>query len=375
MTAPASFAPASYALEEGAPRRPPPAARRGWLGRARAALFASPFDTAATLVLAAALAWAVRRAVAWSLLDAVWWSPDGAACRGAAGACWAVVAEKHRLILFGTYPYDQHWRGAVVVALFVVAMAVSAQQWLGVRTRLAVWAATSLAILVLMAGGIFGLQPVGTHLWGGLPLTIVIFIGTVAGGMPLAVLLALGRQSRLPVLRAVATGIVEVVRGLPLLAVLFVASLIFPLFVPPWLQLDKLVRAEIGMILFFGAYAAEIVRGGLQAIPVGQHEAARALGLGYRQRIRLVVLPQALALVVPALLNDVIRAFKNTTFVAILGLFDVLGATKVALEDPVWVRYAAEAYLFVFLLYFVFCLFLSRWGMAVERRLARRRRG
>ncbi|MCC7273924.1 MAG: amino acid ABC transporter permease [Alphaproteobacteria bacterium] len=355
--------------------RPPPPARRGTLGWLRANLFATPLDGAVTLALAAAIAWLAPKALAWAVLDAVWWAPDGRACRDAAGACWAVITEKHRLILFGTYPYAEQWRGALVVLLFVAMLAASAGPWLAARAKLWGWAATALAILVLMLGGVPGLEPVGTHLWGGLPLTIVIFIGTVAGGMPLAVLLALARQSELPILRALAVGVIEVVRGLPLLAVLFVASLIFPLFVPVELQIDKLLRAEIGMIIFFGAYAAEIVRGGLQAVAAGQREAAAALGLGYWPRTRLVVLPQALATVVPPLLGDVIRAFKNTTYVAILGLFDVLGATKVALDDPAWSRHAAEAYLFIFLLYLVFCLAFSRWGMAVERRLARRRRG
>ena len=364
----------SFALTGGGPPRPPPVVARGPVGWLRRNLFASPFDALVTLALAAAVAWFVPRAFAWAVLDAVWWAPDGTACRTAAGACWAVVAEKHRLILFGTYPYAEQWRGALVILLFVAAIGFSAIGRVGTRAKLAVWIAASVATLVLMLGGVFGLRPIGTHLWGGLPLTIVIFVATVAGGLPLAILLALGRQSALPAIRAVSVGVIEVVRGLPLIAVLFVASLIFPLFVPPELQVDKLVRAIIGMIIFFGAYAAEIVRGGLQAIPAGQHEAAKALGLGYGLRMRLVVLPQALALVVPALLNDIIRAFKNTTFVAILGLFDVLGATKVALEDPAWVRHAPEVYLFIFLLYLLFCLAFSRHGMAVERRLAARRR-
>ena len=364
----------SFAVAGGGPPRPPPPVARGAVGWARRHLFASPFDALVTLALGLLIAWLVPRAFAWAVVDAVWHAPDGQACRAAAGACWAVVAEKHRLILFGTYPYDQQWRGAAVIAIFVALIGLSSIGRIPVRLRLAAWGAGAAAGLVLLLGGVFGLSPVGTHLWGGLPLTIVIFVGTVAGGMPLAVLLALGRQSEMPAIRAVSVGIVEVVRGLPLLAVLFVVSLVFPLFVPPELSIDKLVRAILGMIVFFGAYAAEIVRGGLQAIPAGQHEAAKALGLGYRLRMRRVVLPQALALVVPALLNDIIRAFKNTTFVAILGLFDVLGATKVALEDPAWVRHAPEIYVFIFLLYLLFCLAFSRRGMAIERRLAARKR-
>ena len=366
--------PRSFAIAGGGPPRPPPVLARGAAGWLRANLFASPFDAVVTVLLALAIAVWVPRAFAWAVLHAVWYAPGGAACRAATGACWAVIAEKHRLVLFGTYPYGEHWRGVAVIAIFVAMVGLSSLDRVGVRVKLAGWIAASAGMLVLLLGGVFGLRPVGTHLWGGLPLTIVIFVATVAGGMPLAILLALGRQSGLPAMRALSVGVIEVVRGLPLLAVLFVASLIFPLFVPPELSVDKLVRAIIGMIIFFGAYAAEIVRGGLQAIPVGQHEAAKALGLGYAPRMRLVVLPQALALVVPALLNDVIRAFKNTTFVAILGLFDMLGAAKIALEDPAWVRHAPEVYLFIFMLYLAFCLAFSRRGMAIERRLAARRR-
>jgi general L-amino acid transport system permease protein len=367
-------APRSFAVEGGSPRRPPPVAAGGPVRWLRRNLFASPFDAVVTLLLAAAVVVWVPQAFSWAVLDAVWYAPDGTACRGAAGACWAVVAEKYRLILFGTYPYDEQWRGALVVALFVAMIGLSSLDRVGIRAKLAAWIAASAVALWLLMGGILGLEPVGTHLWGGLPLTIVIFVATVAGGMPLAILLALGRQSGMPAIRAVSVGVIEVVRGLPLLAVLFVASLIFPLFIPPELTVDKLVRAIIGMVIFFGAYAAEIVRGGLQAIPAGQHEAAKALGLGYGPRMGLVVLPQALALVVPALLNDVIRAFKNTTFVAILGLFDMLGAAKIALEDQAWARHAPEVYLFIFVLYLLFCLAFSRRGLAIERRLAVRRR-
>jgi general L-amino acid transport system permease protein len=184
------------------------------------------------------------------------------------------------------------------------------------------------------------------------------------------VLLALGRRSELPAVRAVCVAIIEVVRGVPLITVLFMMSLMLPLFLPGEITIDKLLRAQIGMIVFFAAYAAEIVRGGLQAIPRGQYEAAHAIGLGYWRRTRRIILPQALRIVIPALMNDIIRAFKNTTFVSIVGLFDVLGATSAALEDPQWVLYAPEAYLFIFVLYFVFCFSMSKYSESVERRLS-----
>ena len=195
----------------------------------------------------------------------------------------------------------------------------------------------------------------------------------LSAGLPIAILLALGRRSGLPVIQALSIGVIEITRGVPLVAVLFIASVMFPLFVPEQLTVDKVLRAQIGMIVFFAAYAAEVVRGGLQAIPRGQYEAADAIGLSYWQTTRRIVLPQALRIVIPALMNDVIRAFKNTTFVSIIGLFDVLGATKAALEDPHWIRYAPEAYLFVFALYFVFCLSMSKYSESVERDLRKGR--
>jgi general L-amino acid transport system permease protein len=200
-----------------------------------------------------------------------------------------------------------------------------------------------------------------------------LFVGTLVGGLPLAILLALGRRSRLPIIQALSIGVIELVRGVPLVAVLFIASVMFPLFVPEQLTVDKVLRAQIGMIVFFAAYAAEVVRGGLQAIPRGQYEAADAIGLSYWQTTRRIVLPQALRIVIPALMNDIIRAFKNTTFVSIIGIFDVLGATKAALEDPRWIRFAPEAYLFVFALYFVFCLSMSKYSESVERDLRKGR--
>lgn len=263
---------------------------------------------------------------------------------------------------------------AWMAAILLGAAGFSLVRAITPRLRLAAWAASGLGAMILMGGGVPGLPRVGTDLWGGLPLTLLIFVGTVAGGLPLAVLLALCRRSNLAVLRGSCVALIEVVRGVPLLAVLFIASLVFPLFIPERLTLDKLLRAEVGMVLFFAAYAAEIVRGGLQAIPPGQEEAAAALGLRYWPRTWTVILPQALRAVVPPLVGDTIRAFKNTSFVSILGLFDMLGATKAALEDPAWVRYAPEAYLFVYGIYFGFCFLLSLYGGGLERRLAARGR-
>lgn len=375
MTTDIPAAPHSFAYSGTAGVRPPPEAPHGVRAFLHRHLFRTPLGGLVTFVLGAVLAVALWRVLQWGVVDAVWYAPgDGAACRQALGACWAVIVEKHRVILFGAYPYAEQWRGAIILALWLVFGVISATRLLSVRSRLLGWAAVFVISVLLLRGGVLGLVEVGTDVWGGLPLTFIIFGGTIAGGLPLAVLLALGRRSELPVVRFLCVATIEGVRGIPLLALLFFAALILPLFLPPQLTVDKLIRAEIGMIIFFAAYAAEVIRGGLQAIPEGQDEAAKALGLGYWLRMRKIVLPQALAVVVPALFNDIIRAFKNTTFFSILGLFDVLGATKAALQDPNWVRYGTEGYLFVFLLYFLICSAMSAYGTSIERGNQRRAR-
>ena len=365
--------PLSMAVPTASPRRPPPLRERGIVRWLRANLFNDIHNTILTLLCLWALVMVAPSVLRWTLLDAVWYSADGEECRRAIGACWAVVVEKYRLILFGTFPYQEHWRGWLVVLIVVGLAVVSSFRRLWSWQLFLAWVAAMVAVLVLMLGGVLGMRRTGTHEWGGLPLTLLLFVGTVIGGLPLAILLALGRRSRLPIIQALSIGMIEIVRGVPLLAVLFIASVMFPLFVPEQLTVDKVLRAQIGMILFFAAYAAEVVRGGLQAIPRGQYEAADAIGLSYWQSRRRIVLPQALRIVIPALMNDVIRALKNTTFVSIIGLFDVLGATKAALEDPRWIRFAPETYLFVFALYFVFCLAMSKYSEGVERNLRKGR--
>jgi general L-amino acid transport system permease protein len=369
----AAFAPVSVAVPTSSPRRPPPLRARGLARWLRSNLFSNAHNTLLTLLCLWAIAVIGPSIMRWAVIDAAWTSAAGEECRKATGACWAVVGEKYRLILFGTFPYQEHWRGWLAIAIVVGLTIVSSFRRLWSWQLFVVWIAATVGVLMLMLGGVLGLRRTGTHEWGGLPLTLLLFVGTVVGGLPIAILLALGRRSRLPVIQALSIGVIEITRGVPLVAVLFIASVMFPLFVPEELTVDKVLRAQIGMIVFFAAYAAEVVRGGLQAIPRGQYEAADAIGLRYWQTTRRIVLPQALRIVIPGLMNDIIRAFKNTTFVSIIGLFDVLGATKAALEDPNWIRYAPEAYLFVFGVYFVFCLSMSKYSESVERDLRKGR--
>jgi len=365
--------PISRAIPGASPRRPPPVREAGAPAWIKENLFGDLHNTVITLLVLWALFVTIPSLFGWAVLDAVWVTDDPQTCRDAAGACWAVIAEKHRVMLFGTFPYDEHWRGVLVIAIVIGLSVVSGFKRFWSYWLFAAWLVAMGVILVLQLGGVFGLRETGTHEWGGLPLTLIMFVGTVVGGLPIAIFLALGRRSNLPVIKSLCIGMIEITRGVPLITVLFMASLMFPLFVPVELSIDKVLRAQIGMILFFGAYAAEIVRGGLQAIPRGQYEAADAAGLTYWEKTRKIILPQALRIVIPALMNDIIRAFKNTTFVSIIGLFDVLGATATALEDPLWVLYAPEAYMFIFVLYFCFCFSMSKYSEHVEHDLAKGR--
>lgn len=344
-----------------------PVARAGTIDWIRRNFFGGPVSAMMTIVLALAAFYTVPRLIGWALIDSVWTADDPDACRAAAGACWAVVAEKHRVMLFGTYPYEEQWRGVVVGAILLGLTVASTFRALWSRWLLLAWGIGLAAALLFQMGGVLGLAYVPTSRWGGLPLTMLLFVGTVLVGTPFAVLLALGRRSELPVIKALSIGYIEIVRGVPLVNVLFMASLMFPLFMPEGVNLDKLLRAQLGMIIFYAAYAAEVVRGGLQAIAKGQYEAADALGVSYWERTTKIILPQALRVVIAPLVNDIIRAFKNTSLLVIIGLFDILGGTMAALEDPLWSRFYLEAYLFVGLLYFAFCFSMSKYSQKLER--------
>ena len=340
-----------------------------WL---RANLFGSVFNTILTLIALYFLAVVIPPLVRWAFVDAVWSAPNGQACRGA-GACWAFIGEKLRFILFGRFPYDQQWRPLGVVVIFVAMILASCDRRLWGRRLMLLWLGGFIAAGVLMWGGILGMRYVETGLWSGLPLTLILAVVGLPFALPVAILLALGRRSRLPAVRAVSVAYIELVRGVPLITVLFMASVVLPLFLPSGVTIDKLLRAGIAFVLFAAAYIAEVIRGGLQAIPRGQIEAADALGLGYWQRTRLIVLPQALAMVIPPLVNNFIGGFKNTSLVIIIGLFDLLNTAKTALSDPNWQGFAAESYVFVAMIYWSFCFFMSRYSQMLEREFSKGR--
>jgi len=344
----------------------PPQRTHGVVDWLRANLFGSVFNTILTLIALYFLAVAIPPLVRWAFVDAVWSAPNGQACRGA-GACWAFIGEKLRFILFGTFPYEQQWRPLAVVVIFVAMILASCDRRLWGRRLMLLWLAGFIAAGVLMWGGILGMRYVETRLWSGLPLTLILAVVGLPFAFPVAILLALGRRSRLPAVRVVSVAYIELVRGVPLVTLLFMASFMLPLFLPPGVTIDKLLRAGIAFVLFAAAYLAEIVRGGLQAIPRGQIEAADALGLGYWQRTRLIVLPQALAMVIPPLVNNFIGGFKGTSLVLIIGLFDLLNTANTALSDPNWQGFATEVYVFVAAIYWTFCFFMSRYSQMLER--------
>ena len=221
----------------------------------------------------------------------------------------------------------------------------------------------------LWVGDGFGLDYIETPKWGGLFLTLVVAGTGIAASLPVGILFALGRRSEMPAVRAVSIGFIELWRGVPLITVLFMSSVMLPLFLPEGVNFDKLLRALIGVALFSSAYMAEVVRGGLQAIPKGQYEAAASMGLGYWQMMRLIILPQALKLVIPGIVNTFIGLFKDTTLVLIIGLFDLLGSVQAATTDPKWVAMFVEGYIFTAFVFWVFCFSMSRYSMHIERKL------
>jgi len=351
----------------------PPPRPGGVLGWLRVNLFSTVANTILTLLCVALLAVALPPLIRWGLIDAIWHAPDGQACRGD-GACWAFIGEKYRFILFGFFPATETWRPAVVVVIFVTMIVAACDRRMWGRRLAVLWLVGLLAVFALMRGGFAGMGKVETALWSGLPLTLILAVVGMLLGFPFGILLALGRRSRLPAVRAICIGYIELVRGVPLITMLFMASLMLPLFLPAGMTIDKLVRAQVAFILFAGAYLAEVVRGGLQAIPRGQIEAADALGLSYIQRTRLIVLPQALAMVIPPLVNTFIGIFKDTALVIIISLFDLLTTAETALGDGNWQGFYVEAYVFVGAIYWSFCFFMSRYSQLLEREFNRGKR-
>lgn len=318
----------------------------------------------AVLIVAALLAPPLIR---WLLIDATF-TGTAESCKASSGACWAFVGEKLKFIVLGFYPQDQEARAYAASALLMGLLALSAAPRFWGRWLAGGWLAGIVAAIWLLGGG-GPLVPIPTEKWGGLPVTLLLSLGSFILAFPLAIVLALARRSKLGGIRLYAVVLIETVRGVPFIAILYTATLLFPLMLPAGAAIDKFARAAVALSIFVSAYLAEVIRAGLQAVPRGQSEATASLGLTYWQTLRLVVLPQALKQVIAPIVNLAVSIFQDTTLVAIIGMFDLLNAARAATTDPNWIGFYAEAYVFAAAIYFIFCFAAARYSLWLERHL------
>ncbi|MHA6692854.1 amino acid ABC transporter permease [Devosia sp. A449] len=353
----------------------PPHRTTGAIAWAQKNLFATPSDTVLTILGMLFLLWIVPPLYNFIFGHAV--GPNGTVeeCRMIdAGACWAYINSEMEFFIYGFYDIPEHWRPNIVFAmgaLLFIPLLIPRAPFKRVNAVLFLFVFPIVSYVLLM-GGMFGLKPMPTEKWGGLLVTLIISVVGITVSFPLGVILALGRQSKLPVIRTLCIAFIELVRAVPLITVLFMASIMLPLFMPQGMTVDKLLRALVGVTLFTSAYMAEVVRGGLQAIPRGQYEAGASLGLGYWQRMYFIILPQALKHVIPGIVNNFISLFKDTSLVYIVGMKDLLEAVKTKNDSALeWqsANTATTGYLFAAMVFWVFCFGMSRYSMYMERRL------
>ena len=378
----------SWVRTEMALAQPAPPTERGAYAWVRKNLVGSAGDVILTILGIAIVAWILPQVINWAFLNAQWTGPDRTVCTTAAqggiqpegwtGACWAFVNAKFGQFMFGTYPVEERWRPILVAILFVVLlvpMLIPRVPRKGLNAIL-LFVALPIVAFFLLLGGVFGLPVVETSRWGGLLVTLSLSFVGIAVSLPLGIVLALGRRSKMPIIKWLCIVFIETVRGIPLITVLFFASVMLPLFLPAGVTFDKYLRALIGVSLFAAAYMAEVVRGGLQAIPKGQYEGADSLGLGYWQKMSLIVLPQALKLVIPGIVNTFIGMFKDTSLVLIISMFDLLGVVKQNFADANWAtpQTAKSGLIFAAFVFWLFCFGMSRYSLFVERRLNAHRR-
>jgi general L-amino acid transport system permease protein len=350
------------------PEIKPPVASVGVVGWIRANLFNSWFNSILTILALLLLYKTFWPFMRWAFIDSLWMS-SGKECQAGEGACWSVITANARFIFFGFYPYDQHWRPGLAIVLLVGLLLISQYRRFWSKSLAYCWIAGLVVMGVLLKGGIFGLQSVESTQWGGLPLTLLLSVFGLTAAYPLGILLALGRQSRMPAIKSICVVYIELIRGVPLISLLFMSSVVFPLFLPEGVTINSILRAQVAIILFTAAYIAEVVRGGLQGMSKGQYEAADSLGLNYYQTMRLIILPQALKIVIPPSVSILISAFKDTSLVVIIALYDLLKTTQSTLQDPRWMGFSAEAYIFVAIIYFICCFYLSNFSRKIEREL------
>ncbi len=364
----------SYVREQFVPPEAPPVRTGGIVAWARDNLFSNWWNTLLTFFGLFLLYAMIAPIVKFGLIDAVWEGSDRQACLApGTGACWAMVEAKMGQYIYGRYPLEERWRVDIVFysgLLLLIPMLIPAVP-LKKLNALLLLVAYPVMSFILLTGGWFGLVPVETTLWGGLLVTLVVAVTGIVASLPLGILLALGRRSSMPIVRLVSITFIEFWRGIPLITVLFMSSVMLPLFLPEGVSFDKLLRALIGVALFSAAYMAEVVRGGLAAIGKGQYEGAQALGLSYWKTMNFIVLPQALKHVIPGIVNSFIALFKDTTLVLIIGLFDLLGIIQLGFTDANWSTPVAShtGYLFAALIFWIFCFGMSRYSVFMEKRL------
>lgn len=320
-----------------------------------------------TVAITGSLLYLLARFYRWAVTDAVFGQASPETCRAAGGACWAFLHERYHIILFGSYPADQYWRPTLAVVLVLAILILSGFRRFWKPALALAWIAVMVISLILMGGGVLGLPSVSTSRWGGLPLTVGLSAFGIVLALPLSVFIVLGRRSKAAVIRRFCSLYVEIVRGLPLIAVLFIASTMLPFLLPGGNLIDNILRAQVALILFQAAYLAEAIRGGLEAVPRGQSEAGHSLGLSGGLISRLIVLPQAFRIALPAIINTFIESIKDTTLISIIGLIDVLGGARGAIADGAWLGFYREAYLVVGGAFFVFCFILSLHSRRLER--------
>ena len=364
-----------FVRSEIVPARPAPIRTSGIVAWARKNLFATPLDSVLTVLGAAFLLWVVPPLYGFFFGNAV--GPGGTVeqCRlENAGACWAYIAAEMNFFIYGFYPVQEFWRPNLVFALGALLLTPMLIPKMPFKRLNAVLLLIVYPIVsyILLAGGLFGLRVVPTEQWGGLLVTLIISVVGITLSFPMGIVLALGRQSNLPIIKTVCIMFIELIRAVPLITILFMASVMLPLFMPQGMTVDKLLRALVGVTLFTSAYMAEVVRGGLQAIPRGQYEAAAALGLGYWRRMWFIILPQALKHVIPGIVNNFISLFKDTSLVYIVGMRDLLEAVKTKNDSAIeWqsANTATTGYIFAAMVFWVFCFGMSRYSIFMERRL------
>ncbi|GAB7220142.1 amino acid ABC transporter permease [Vibrio comitans] len=352
------------------PDLPPPSSSVGVVGWFRKNLFSSPLNSIVSVILGYLAFLLISNVVSWAFVNADWVGTTRDDCTSA-GACWVFISVRWEQFMYGFYPEAELWRPRLFYATLAVFVAALMYEKTPKRTWIWLFFVNVYPFIIaaLLYGGVFGLEVVETHKWGGLLVTLIIALVGIVVSLPIGVVLALGRRSEMPIIRSMCTIYIEVWRGVPLITVLFMASVMLPLFLSEGMETDKLIRALIGVVMFSAAYMAEVIRGGLQAIPKGQYEAADALGLTYWKKMRLIILPQALKITIPSIVNTFIGLFKDTSLVLIIGMFDVLGIGQSANTDPEWLGFAIESYVFVALVFWVFCFGMSRYSIWLENKL------